>query len=234
MSNSITSWFFEPPIDFESKKYRLLDNAMKAEKMIDEGDIKNAMQFIEDHLVCFYKFKTDNEILNQDNLEIIGIDPLMLNLIYKENPAKDQQKEIGILSDVAELGILEFEALHSMFRIEWRDIEMAIKLDYMPAKTPFIKNGHVFLSNMEENWTRVYTFKNPTECSDWTEFKLDLRASYDYQMPKILDFVRQLKDNGSDEIILNCYIDTSFRNTNAVDFVLACKVYYKLLKDYMF
>jgi hypothetical protein len=98
MSNSITSWFFEPPIDFESKKYRLLDNALKAEKLLEDGDMKGAMDFIEDHLVCFYKFKTEKEIINFNNKEIIGIDPLMLNLVFADPEINvDRQKEIDIL-----------------------------------------------------------------------------------------------------------------------------------------
>ena len=53
---STTNWFYEEPIDAESKKYRLLSNITKAEKMIEAGEIHNAMEFIEDHLMCFYEF----------------------------------------------------------------------------------------------------------------------------------------------------------------------------------
>lgn len=235
MSNSITSWFFEPPIDFESKKYRLLDNAMKAEKMIEEGKIHEAMAFIEDHLVCFYKFKTEKELITYDNRDIVGIDPILMNLIFQSpEESEEQSKDIDILSDIAELGVLEFEALHSIFRIKWRDIDDSIKLSYMPEKTTFISSGFVFLSNSEENWTRMYTFENPKDCDDWTKFKCQFSSSHDYDQSMILDFIRTLKENKSDSIVINCLIDKSFSNVNAIDFVLGCKVYYKLLKDYMF
>lgn len=235
MSESITSWFFEPPIDFESKKYRLLDNALKAEKLIEEGDIKSAMQFIEDHLVCFYKFKTEKEIINFNKKEIIGIDPLMMNLIFADPEIGiDRQKDIDILCDAAELGVSEFEALHSILRIKWRDIDDAIKLSYIPEKTPILKPGHVFLSNPEENWTRLYTFESPENCKDWNSFKLNWHATHDYDHSKILDFVRKLKESNVQNIIINGNITESFKNINSIDFILSCKVYYKLLKDYMF
>jgi len=235
MSESITSWFFEPPIDFESKKYRLLDNALKAEKLIEDEDIKGAMDFIEEHLVCFYKFKTEKEIINFNKKEIIGIDPLMMNLIFADPEiGVDRQKDIDILCDVAELGVSEFEALHSIFRIKWREIDDAINLAYMPEKTPLLKGGHVFLSNPEENWTRLYTFENPENCKDWNSFKLNWHASHDYDHSKVLDFVRKLKENNVQNIIINGSINESFKNINSIDFILSCKVYYKLLKDYMF
>ena len=235
MSNSITSWFFEPPIDFESKKYRLLDNALKAEKLLEEGDMQGAMDFIEDHLVCFYKFKTEKEIINFNNKEIIGIDPLMLNLVFADPEINvDRQKEIDILCDVAELGVLEFEGLNSLFRIKWRDIDDVIRLSYMPEKPPLLNHGHVFLSNPKENWTRLYTFENPENCSDWTSFKLNFHTSHDYNQSKILDFVRVLKEKESNNIILSGYIDESFKNMKSIDFILSCKIYYRLLKDYMF
>ena len=235
MSNSITSWFFEPPIDFESKKYRLLDNAQQAERMIEAGKIHEAMSFIEDHLVCFYKFKTEKELINYDNREIVGIDPFLMNLIF-ESPqeAEKTNKDIDILSDIAEMGVLEFEALHSIFRIKWRDIDDALKISYMPEKTTFISSGFVFLSNSDENWTRMYTFQDPSDCDDWTKFKCQFNSSHDYDPSRILDFIRTLKENESNSIVMNCVINKNFSNINAVDYVLACKIYYKLLKDYMF
>ena len=60
---SFIKWFYEDPIDFESKKYRLLSCVSKAEKMIEAGNIHEAMDYVENHLVCFYKFKTEKELI---------------------------------------------------------------------------------------------------------------------------------------------------------------------------
>ena len=109
------------------KKYKLLANAEAAEDSLERGDIHEAMDFIEDHLVCFYRFQTDQEIRQINNSEIVGIDPIMMDLIYKKKQ-KDNSDELKILSDIAELGILEFEALHSLFRIKWRNIDDALAL----------------------------------------------------------------------------------------------------------
>lgn len=113
MSKKSTAWFFEDPMDFEYKKYKLLANVEFAEKSLNEGNIHDAMDFIEDHLVCFYRFQTDQEIRQIGDSEIIGVDPIMMDLIYKKGE-KDTREDIKILSDIAELGILEFEALHSL------------------------------------------------------------------------------------------------------------------------
>tara|TARA_B100001287_G_scaffold149269_1_gene125676 strand:- start:1038 stop:1742 length:705 start_codon:yes stop_codon:yes gene_type:complete len=232
-SKNITNWFFEDPIDFESKKYRLYHNADLAKKMLDKGSINEAMSFIEDHLVCFYKFKTEKEIFSGDDREIIGIDPILMNLVF-EPGQKDQSRDIEILSDIAELGVLEFEALHSIFRIKWRDIDDTLKLNYIPEKTHFINDGFIFLSDLEQNWTRLYTFKNPTGVDDWVDFKIDFSSKQEYNHSQVIDFIKNIREAGSEAIIFNVVINKQFDSISAVEFVLACKVYYKLLKDYMF
>ena len=160
MNKRSTAWFFEDPMDFEYKNYKLLANVEYAEKCLDDGKIHEAMDFIEDHLVCFYRFQTDQEIRTMNDTEIIGIDPIMMDLIYKK-ASKDNRKDILILSDIAEKGILEFEALHSLFRIKWRAIEDAIQMTYVPEKPGLISTGHVFLLCPEDDWTRQYRFSNP-------------------------------------------------------------------------
>ena len=235
MSNSkkIYDWFFEEPIDYESKKYRLLGNISAAKEMLEKGNIDEAMKFIEDHLVCFYKFQTEREIVTHDNREIVGIDPILMNLIFKSKE-KDQSKEIEILSDIAELGILEFEALHSIFRIKWRDIDDALKLSYLPDKPVFINNGFIFLSNHDADWTRFYTFQNPEAVDDWTKFDCVFSEQTQFDYNRIAEFATTMKNAGSNTIILNCTINKEFDSYSAIDFVLACKVYYKLMKDYLF
>ena len=104
----------------------------------------------------------------------------------------------------------------------------------MPEKPPLLKPGHVFLSNPDENWTRLYTFENPENFKDWTSFKLNWYSTHDYNQSKILDFVRVLKENEANNVILSGYISESFKNMKSIDFILSCKVYYRLLKDYMF
>lgn len=230
---SFIKWFYEDPIDFESKKYRLLSCVSKAEKMIEAGNIHEAMDYVENHLVCFYKFKTEKELISLDNRDITGIDPILMRLIF-EKPPKDDSKEIEILSDVAELGILEFEALHSLFRIKWRDIDDALSVSYIPEKPIFINNGYAFLTNHDEDWTRFYQFKNPSDADEWKNFDFKFVEEYPYMPAKILDFVTTLKEAGSESIILSCNIKKDFDSREAIDFVLMCKVYYKLLKDFMF
>ena len=234
-SKKVTSWFFDSPVDFESKKYRLYHNANIAKKMLEDGEIDDAMQFIEDHLVCFYKFKTEKELLNHDEKEIVGIDPILMNLIYKsKEDTEKENKDIDILSDIAELGVMEFEALHSIFRIKWRDIDDALNISYIPEKTHFIKGGFIFLSNIDENWCRLYTFESPAGIDDWVNFKINLSVEQEYNQSLIIDFVKTVKDSGSDSIILNCQLNQHFDSFSAIEFVLSCKIYYKLLKDYMF
>ena len=221
--NNVSKWFFEEPIDFESKKYRLLSCVLAAEKMLESGDIDKAMQYIEDHLVCFYKFQTEKEICSFDEREIVGIDPILMDLIYKSGK-KDQGKDIEILSDIAELGILEFEALHSIFRIKWRDIDDALKISYLGDKPVLVTGGFAFLSNEEEGWTRFYTFENPEHCGDWTEFGFNFSDRYDYDYNKIIEFASTLRDSGSKTVLLNCHIGKGFSSEEAIDFFLSCKV----------
>lgn len=230
---NIIRWFYEEPIDFESKKYRLLSNVSKAQEMIDAGNIHKAMDFIEDHLVCFYKFKTEKELMAYDDREIVGIDPILMRLIW-DSPQKDNSKEIDTLCDIAEMGVLEFEALHSLFRIKWRDIDDALKINYMPKRPLLLSNGFIFLSNNTEEWTRLYSFKNPSNCDEWKDFNLELIEQKKFKSEYILDFISTLKQNNSECVVLNSTLEKSFDSIEAVDFVMKCKVYYMLLKDYMF
>ena len=232
-STNTTKWFYEEPMDFESKKYRLLGAISNAQKILDAGDIHEAMDYVEDHLVCFYKFKTEKELISLDDREIVGFDPVLMRILWGD-PQKDNSKDIEILSDIAEMGILEFESLHSLFRIKWRDIEAALSLSYIPDKPVFISNGYVFLSNQEKGWTRFYQFVDPTSSEEWKEFDFNFIEETGYNSSNIFDFVSTLKEAGSSSIILNCNIDKDFSSRDSIDFVLRCKIYYKLLKDFMF
>ena len=104
----------------------------------------------------------------------------------------------------------------------------------MPEKTHFINDGFVFISDLEENWTRLYTFYNPTGVDDWTDFKIYFSAEQKYDHNRVINFVKSIREAGSEAIIINATVKSSFDSISAVEFVLACKVYYKLLKDYMF
>lgn len=233
MSKKSTAWFFEDPMDFEYKRYKLLANIEFAERSLNDSNIHDAMDFIEDHLVCFYRFQTDQEIRQVNNSKIIGVDPIMMDLIYDKNK-KDTREDIKILSDIAELGILEFEALHSLFRIKWREIDDAITTTYVPAKPDLISNGYVFLSSAEENWTRLFYFHNPKKVREWKNFEFNLQREVQYNKDFIMDFVDNLKSKESDLIFMTSYLKKEFDSKRAIDFVLTCKIYYKLQKDFLF
>ena len=233
MSKKSTTWFFEDPMDFEYKKYKLLANIEFAERSLNDGNIHDAMDFIEDHLVCFYRFQTDQEIRQVNNSEIIGVDPIMMDLIYDKNK-KDTREDIKILSDIAELGILEFEALHSLFRVKWREIDDSINITYIPTKPDLISNGYVFLSSVEENWTRLFYFHNPEKVREWKNFEFILQKEVQYNKDFIMDFVDNLKSKEIDLIFMTSYLKKEFDSKRAIDFVLACKIYYKLQKDFLF
>jgi hypothetical protein len=233
MSKKSTAWFFEDPMDFEYKKYKLLANVEFAEKSLNEGNIHDAMDFIEDHLVCFYRFQTDQEIRQIGNSEIIGVDPIMMDLIYKKG-GKDTRGDIKILSDIAELGILEFEALHSLFRVKWRHIDDAITMTHVPQKQDLLSNGYAFLSCEINKWTRLYYFHNPEGVTEWKNFEFTFQKEVDYNKDFIMDFVNSLKEKTSDLIFINARLSKECQSKRAIDFVLACKVYYKLQKDFLF
>ena len=95
-------------------------------------------------------------------------------------------------------------------------------------------NGYVFLTNHDEDWTRFYQFSNPSDVDEWKDFDFNFVEEHPYMPAKILDFVTTLKESGSESIILSCNIKKDFDSREAIDFVLMCKVYYKLLKDFMF
>ena len=132
------------------------------------------------------------------------------------------------------MGVLEFEALHSLFRIKWRDIDDALKINYMPKRPLLLSNGFIFLSNNSEEWTRLYSFKNPSNCDEWKDFNLELIEQKKFKSEYILDFISTLKQNNSECVVLNSSLEKSFDSIEAVDFVMKCKIYYMLLKDYMF
>lgn len=228
------AWFFEDPLDLEYKRYKLLANVEQAESMLESGDIHKAMDFIEDHLVCFYKFQTDQEI-NQmgDEIEILGIDPIMMDLIYKRK-AKDNQDDLKLLSTIAEMGILEFEALHSYFRILWRNIDDSISLSHIPEKSWPISDGSIILVNPEDNYIRRYDFKNPEGLKDWKEFNISFQKEIEYEEGKIIEITEKISNSKNKKIILLASVKTSVDSINALEYVVACKVYYRLQKDYLF
>ncbi len=231
---SSTSWFFEDPMDLEFKNYKLLANVEYAEKCLNEGKIHEAMDFIEDHLVCFYRFQTDQEIKNIDNKEIIGVDPIMMDLIYQKEKGKDTREDIQILLDVAEKGILEFEALHSLFRIKWRAIDDSIIMSYLPSKPALISKGHVFLICEEGEWTRHYSFKNPNKYKEWKNFELKFMDEHKYDREDVIDFMKKIEENNKDNMFLIAILSKSFDNKHAIDHVFQCKLFYKLQKDFLF
>tara|TARA_B100001093_G_scaffold332156_1_gene317149 strand:- start:765 stop:1466 length:702 start_codon:yes stop_codon:yes gene_type:complete len=233
MKKRSTTWFFEDPMDFEHKNYKLLANVEYAEKCLEEGKIHEAMDFIEDHLVCFYRFQTDQEIRTMDDKEIIGVDPIMMDLIYKKTK-KDNRSDILILSDIAEKGILEFEALHSLFRIKWRAIEDAITTTYVPTKPGLISSGYVFLMCPSADWTRYYRFSNPEGIKEWKNFDLKLIKEVKYDREIVVDFIEKLKKNNSSEIFIVSSLSKEFDSKHAIDHVFQCRIYYKLQKDYLF
>ena len=236
MANNVTtSWFFEDPIDFEYKRYKLLAAIEHAEKMLEEGNIHTAMDFIEDHLVCFYRFQTDQELKSINSSEIVGIDPILMDVIYKKENNEDRQVDIKILSDVAELGIMEFEALHSMFRIKWREIDDSIKIgSYIPKKLDLLSDGVAFLSNESEGWTRIYVFSNPEETPEWKDFRLFFSKEIKYNLENIIEMINSFQEKNKDLTFIQSSINKSFESKTAIDFVLTCKIYYKLKKDYLF
>ncbi len=236
MANNVTtSWFFEDPIDFEYKRYKLLASIEHAEKMLEEGNIHTAMDFIEDHLVCFYRFQTDQELKSINSSEIVGIDPILMDVIYKKENNKDRQVDIKILSDVAELGIMEFEALHSMFRIKWREIDDSIKIgSYIPKKLDLLSDGVAFLSNESEGWTRIYVFSNPEETPEWKDFRLFFSKEIKYNLENIIEMINSFQEKNKDLTFIQSSINKGFESKTAIDFVLTCKIYYKLKKDYLF
>ena len=225
-----TAWFFEDPMDFEYKKYKLLANAEAAEDSLERGDIHEAMDFIEDHLVCFYRFQTDQEIRQINDSEIVGIDPIMMDLIYKKKQ-KDNSDELKILSDIAELGILEFEALHSLFRIKWRNIDDALALSYIPDKKWPMTNGHVILVDKAESIIRRYKFESPEGVSEWKNFKMKFVEEMPFKQGRVLEICEKLNKK---EIWILATLSKSFDSIHAVDYVLTCKTYYKLQKDFFF
>lgn len=233
MSKKSTAWFFEDPMDLEYKKYKLLANVEFAEKNLNEGNIHDAMDFIEDHLVCFYRFQTDQEIRQIGDSEIIGVDPIMMDLIY-EKGKKDTREDIKILSDISELGILEFEALHSLFRVKWRHIDDAITMSHVPQKQNLLSNGYVFLSCEINKWTRLYYFHNPKKVTEWKNFDISFQKEVEYNSEFIMEFVDSLKEKTGDLIFINAILNKECQSKRAIDFVLACKIYYKLQKDFLF
>ena len=233
MSKTTTAWFFEDPMDLEYKNYKLLANVEYAENCLNEGKIHDAMDFIEDHLVCFYRFQTDQEIRGMNNTEIVGVDPIMMDLIYKKGQ-KDNSEDIKILSDIAERGILEFEALHSLFRIKWRAIEDAIKMSYVGERPGILSNGYIFLLCENGNWIRQYEFKNPKNVREWKHFKLNFIKEIKYNKEEVIDIVEILKSKYEDYIFLVAGLSKSFDSIHAIDHVFQCRLYYKLQKDYIF
>jgi hypothetical protein len=225
-----TSWFFEDPMDFEYKKYKLLANAEAAENSLENGNIHEAMDFIEDHLVCFYRFQTDQEIRQIGDSEIVGVDPIMMDLIYKKG-AKDTREDIKVLSDVAELGILEFEALHSLFRIKWRNIDDAIAISYIPKKVWPLNDGNIILVNKENDSIRRYSFISPEGVQEWKDFKMKFIEEMPFKEGRVLEICEKLGDN---RVTVLATLNKSFDSVHAIDYVLACKTYYRLQKDFLF
>ena len=232
---STTTWFFEEPYDLEYKRYKLLASVEYAEKTLEEGNIHDAMDFIEDHLVCFYRFQTDQEIRQVNDAEIIGIDPIMMDLIYKKTQVnKSESNEIKVLSDIAELGSLEFEALHSLFRIKWRAIDDSLESSYIPQKPDLITGGFVYLTSESDLWVRKFKFQNPSEINEWKHFDFKFLEEFEFDRDKLLNDIIDVRENNVENIVISSILKKPFNSKRAIDFVLTCKVYYKLQKDFLF
>ena len=185
-------WLSEPPHDYELKKYLLLDAIQYIIKMIDNGEIHDALEEVEERLLQLYKFHGNKSKL-EDEMKIlrgINLDTMSLDYEYPEDLG-----EMASMYKMCEFAIDEFETVFKVIRATWRQHSKKIKITEVPERRPTKNVGYVFISN-EDPDTNILVYKHTPIISntDWKTMDMVKVTEIEKSDIAVPEYIKSLED----------------------------------------
>lgn len=232
MEGKVFSWFAEPPIDLEYKKYKLLAQISRLEKSIEAGEILSSLDSIEENLGDLYKFIHYKGEIDSKRRVLKGIDFQNMRLVY-DTP--ETEPEIQILEELAKIAIDEFERVYRLCRDLWREVETRVSISYIPDKPFQLSSGIIIIPY--QNKFKVYEFDYPAYFDgDWRSFHTNAlfdKKLEESEIAKILEYAKESLGHNIFIRISKADLD-SFHFYETVLPVIKQKVFLDLKRNYFF
>lgn len=228
----IPEWATKGPIDFEYRHYKLLAEVKSLNVDLKNGLFSETLKKVDDTLDYLYHYDAEKIFLSEDlsNYELTGINLSNFDLEYTQKEL-DQNKIMDALCDEA---IDIFEELHSKIRGLWREIELGLKVAYVPRKKYILNDGFVFITTINNELYSYYFNKPSAYINDWRSFKLEFLNKTKYTKEVYLSQLKDLDVTESDKIIFKVECNnTAIIEGFAIE-IIKSTIYHQLRKDYSF
>ena len=225
-------WAIKGPLDFEYRHYKLLAEVARLKAEINEGQLSSALKKVDDTLDYLYRYDAERIFASEDlsNYELTGINFLNFELEYT-NTILEQDE---IMDQLCEEAIQLFEDLHSSIRGIWREIELGIKLSYVPHRKYFLNDGFVFIISAD-NKLHSYYFNKPSKyILEWKSFSLEHLSTCKYSKERYMKHLEDINAAETDKLVLKVECNNAVRIEGFAIEVIKSMVYTMLKKDYGF
>jgi len=228
----IPEWATKGPIDFEYRHYKLLAEVKSLKKDLKNGLFSETLKKVDDTLDYLYRYDAEKILSSEDlsNYELTGINFFNFDLEYTQKEL-DQDEVMDSLCDEA---IDIFEELHSNIRDIWREIELGLRVAYVPHKRYFLNDGFVFIITANNELHSYYFNKPSGYINDWRSFKLEFLNKTKYTKEVYISQLEDLNVAESEKIIFKVECNNATIIEGFAIEVIKSTIYHKLRKDYAF
>lgn len=228
----IPKWAIDGPLDFEYRHYNLLAEIARLKLELKEGKLSSTLKKVDDTLDYLYRYDAEHMLLDENfsNFDLTGIN--LFDFELENSSSSIEQDEI--LDRLFDEAIQHFEDLHSHIREIWREIEIGIRISYVPNRRYFINDGFVFITSAD-NKLHSYYFNRPTKYQiDWRSFKLEHLNTVKYTKEVYLQQLEDINAAETEKIIFKVECNSSTLIEGFALEVIKSMLYTTLKKDYSF
>jgi len=228
----IPEWAIKGPLDYEYRHYKLLAEVNKLKAALKDGHFSDTLKKVDDTLDYLYRYDAERILALEDlsNFELTGINFNSFELEYA-NISLEQDEIMDSLCDDA---IDMFEDLHTSIRDIWREIELGLKVIYVPHKRYFLNDGFVFIITANNELHSYYFNKPSGYINDWRSFKLEFLNKTKYTKEVYMSQLEDLNFAESEKIIFKVECNNATIIEGFAIEVIKSNIYHKLRKDYAF
>jgi len=228
----IPEWAIKGPLDFEYRHYKLLAEVAKLKGEIKEGQLTSTLKKVDDTLDYLYRYDAERIFASEDlsNFELTGINFSEFELEYTSRLLEQDE----IMDKLCEEAIQMFEDLHSSIRDIWREIELGVKIAYVPHRKYFLNDGFVFIIT-PDNKLHSYYFNKPSKyVLVWKDFSLEHLSTDKYTNKRYIKQLEDINAAETDKIVLRVDCNNATMAGGFALEVIKSMIYTTLKKDYAF
>lgn len=228
----IPEWATKGPLDFEYRHYKLLAEVNSLKKDLKNGLFSETLKKVDDTLDYLYRYDAEKLIASEDlsNFELTGINFFNFDLEYTYRELEQDE----VMDRLCDEAIDIFEELHSNIRDIWREIELGLKVIYVPHKRYFLNDGFVFIITANNELHSYYFNKPSGYINDWRSFKLEFLNKTKYTKEVYMSQLEDLNVAESEKIIFKVECNNATIIEGFAIEVIKSTIYHKLRKDYAF